>query len=62
MAMLKGMGDAVVSVLAEEGVPARMRKVEVCDEFCGIGGPIPEIWKIHGLTVEKGVNAVQGMI
>ena len=48
MAMLKGIGDARASVLAEEGVPARMRKVGVGDEFCGIGGPFPRYGKSMG--------------
>jgi transketolase len=56
-----GMGEGVASVVAEAGIPARVKKVGICDEFCCIG-PTAEVMRIHGLTAENIISTAKSLL
>ncbi len=56
-----GLGEAISSAVCEEGVSTFVKKVGICDEFCCIG-PTDEVWKMHGLTQEKIIQAAKNIM
>jgi len=59
--VIGGLGDAVADVLIESGQLVKMKKVGVQDQF-GSVGPQDYLQKHYGLTAEKVVEAVKGLL
>jgi transketolase len=56
-----GLGEAISSVICEEGIPTGVKKVGICDEFCCIG-PTDDLWKVHGMTKENIIAAAKSLM
>jgi len=59
--VIGGLGDAVGAVLMESGVPAKLKKVGVKDQF-GSVGPQEYLQKHYGLTAEAIAEAVIAIV
>ena len=50
--MIGGLGEAVCAAIAEEGLPCKVKRIGVQDEF-GHSGPAKELLKQFGFSAEK---------
>lgn len=56
--VIGGLGEAVCAVIAEAGLPCRVKRIGVQDEF-GHSGPAKELLKQFGLSAEKIARAAK---
>ena len=59
--IIGGLGEAVCSAVAEEGIAAKVKRIGVNDEF-GHSGPAKALLKQFGLSAENITETVKGMI
>ena len=59
--IIGGLGEAVCSAVAEEGIAAKVKRIGVNDEF-GHSGPAKALLKQFGLSAENIAETVKGMI
>ena len=57
-----GLGGAVAEVVAEEGVPVRVKRLGLPDRFCPDYGTQEHLWERAGLDPESIVEAVQSLL
>lgn len=58
--IIGGLGEAVCAVVAESGIPCRVKRVGVNDVF-GRSGPAVQLLKEFGLSAENIVNTVRAL-
>ena len=58
--IIGGLGEAVCAVVAESGIPCKVKRVGVNDEF-GHSGPAVPLLKQFGLSAENIVNVVKAL-
>lgn len=56
-----GLGDAVCSVVCEECIPTRVRKIGIRDQFCSVG-PTSELWSKYGLSKENIIDVAKSIV
>ena len=59
--VIGGLGEAVCAVIAESGVPCRVKRIGVNDEF-GCSGPAGPLMKQFGLSAEHIAETVRSLI
>lgn len=59
--VIGGLGSAVAEVLAEAGVPARLKRLGIPDVF-GLVGPPADLFRHYGYDADGIVAAVQGIL
>ena len=59
--IIGGLGEAVCSAIAEEGIAAKVKRIGVNDEF-GHSGPAKDLLKQFGLSAENIINTAKAML
>jgi transketolase len=60
--IIGGLGSAVAEVLAEEGVPARLRRVGIADTFAEGAKSGPYLFEKYGLSTQHVVDAAWSLL